>query len=62
MLTRQKRLARTVTIYRRSGPSLSMSAMLGPVPAVPGTAIDPDGYLIIAQPTPDQTLSCCPLA
>jgi len=38
----------TVTIYRRSGPALSMSATLGPVPATPGTAIDPAGHLIVA--------------
>jgi hypothetical protein len=50
----------TVTIYRGCGPALSMSATLGPVPATPGTTIDPAGYLIIARLTPDQTLSCYP--
>lgn len=39
-----------------------MSATLSPVPATPGTTIDPAGYLIIAQLTPDQTLSCYPHA
>ena len=51
-----------VTVYRRSGPALVMSATLGPVPAMPGTTIDPAGYLIVAQLTPDRTLSYYPLA
>jgi hypothetical protein len=52
----------TVTVYRRSGPALSMSATLGPVPAMPGTTINPPAYLIVAQLTPDRTLSYYPLA
>lgn len=52
----------TVTVYRRSGSAFSTSATLGPVPAMPGTTIDPAGYLIVAQLTPDQTLSYYPLA
>jgi hypothetical protein len=52
----------TVTVYRHSGPAFSMSATLGPVPAMPNTTIDPAGYLIVAQLTPDQALSYYPLA
>jgi hypothetical protein len=52
----------TVTVYRRSGPAFSMSATLGPVPAMPGTTIDPAGYLIVAQLTPEKTLTYYPLA
>jgi hypothetical protein len=52
----------TVTVYRRSGPAFSVSATLGPVPAMPGTTIDPAGYVIVAQLTSDRALSYSPFA